>query len=80
MYTLKISLTFLNHPPISVSGEGTILKPDHRAAVFPILLKIMFGKMGSRIGHAKGKAGSKQRQGIVLRYLEVGRFCFYLRY
>ncbi|KAL5266183.1 hypothetical protein ACHWQZ_G003559 [Mnemiopsis leidyi] len=55
----------------SVSGEGTILKSDHRTVVFPVLLKIMFGKMGSRIGHAKGKAGSKQRQGIVLRYLEA---------
>ena len=43
--------------------------------MFPVLLRIMFGKMGSRIGHAKGKAGSKQRQGIVLRYLEVSS-CF----
>ncbi|XP_074082789.1 small subunit processome component 20 homolog [Macrotis lagotis] len=54
----------------SISEENTIVKTDHRADLFSVLLRILYGRMKNKTGSkTQGKSASGTRMSIVLRFL-----------
>ncbi|XP_062932413.1 small subunit processome component 20 homolog isoform X2 [Cynocephalus volans] len=54
----------------SISEDNTIVKTAHRADLFPILMRILYGRMKNKTGSkTQGKSASGTRTAIVLRFL-----------
>ncbi|XP_015982509.2 small subunit processome component 20 homolog isoform X1 [Rousettus aegyptiacus] len=54
----------------SLSEDNTIVKTAHRADLFPILMRILYGRMKNKTGSkTQGKSASGTRMSIVLRFL-----------
>ncbi|XP_043821455.1 small subunit processome component 20 homolog [Dromiciops gliroides] len=54
----------------SISEENTIVKIAHRADLFSVLLRILYGRMKNKTGSkTQGKSASGTRMSIVLRFL-----------
>ncbi|XP_059042634.1 small subunit processome component 20 homolog [Mustela lutreola] len=54
----------------SISEDNTVVKTAHRADLFPILMRILYGRMKNKTGSkTQGKAASSTRMSIVLRFL-----------
>ncbi|XP_074127468.1 small subunit processome component 20 homolog [Sminthopsis crassicaudata] len=54
----------------SISEENTIVKTAHRADLFSVLLRILYGRMKNKTGSkTQGKSASGTRMSIVLRFL-----------
>uniref|UniRef100_A0A250Y8E9 Small subunit processome component 20 n=1 Tax=Castor canadensis TaxID=51338 RepID=A0A250Y8E9_CASCN len=54
----------------SISEDNTVVKPAHRADLFPILMRILYGRMKNKTGSkTQGKSASGTRMAIVLRFL-----------
>ncbi|XP_037067814.1 small subunit processome component 20 homolog [Peromyscus leucopus] len=54
----------------SISEDSTIVKTAHRADLFPILMRILYGRMKNKTGSkTQGKSASGTRMAIVLRFL-----------
>ncbi|XP_052022007.1 small subunit processome component 20 homolog [Apodemus sylvaticus] len=54
----------------SISEDSTVVKAAHRADLFPILMRILFGRMKNKTGSkTQGKSASGTRMAIVLRFL-----------
>ncbi|XP_068951330.1 small subunit processome component 20 homolog [Petaurus breviceps papuanus] len=54
----------------SISEENTIVKKAHRADLFSVLLRILYGRMKNKTGSkTQGKSASGTRMSIVLRFL-----------
>uniref|UniRef100_A0A2K6GGT3 UTP20 small subunit processome component n=1 Tax=Propithecus coquereli TaxID=379532 RepID=A0A2K6GGT3_PROCO len=54
----------------SISEDNTIVKTDHRADLFPVLMRILYGRMKNKTGSkTQGKSASGTRMAIVLRFL-----------
>uniref|UniRef100_A0A8C9QSH5 UTP20 small subunit processome component n=1 Tax=Spermophilus dauricus TaxID=99837 RepID=A0A8C9QSH5_SPEDA len=54
----------------SISEENTVVKTAHRADLFPILMRILYGRMKNKTGSkTQGKSASGTRMAIVLRFL-----------
>ncbi|EHB06649.1 Small subunit processome component 20-like protein [Heterocephalus glaber] len=65
----------------SISEESAVVGTAHRAELFPILMRILYGRMKNKTGSkTQGKSASGMRAAIVLRFLagtepeEVGVF------
>ncbi|XP_035875363.1 small subunit processome component 20 homolog isoform X2 [Phyllostomus discolor] len=54
----------------SISEDNTVVKTAHRADLFPILMRILYGRMKNKTGSkTQGKSASGTRMAIVLRFL-----------
>uniref|UniRef100_G3TAG9 UTP20 small subunit processome component n=1 Tax=Loxodonta africana TaxID=9785 RepID=G3TAG9_LOXAF len=54
----------------SISEDNTIVKTAHRADLFPVLMRILYGRMKNKTGtKTQGKSASGTRMSIVLRFL-----------
>ncbi|XP_017372073.1 small subunit processome component 20 homolog [Cebus imitator] len=54
----------------SISEDNTVVKTVHRADLFPILMRILYGRMKNKTGSkTQGKSASGTRMAIVLRFL-----------
>uniref|UniRef100_A0A8C0NH46 UTP20 small subunit processome component n=1 Tax=Canis lupus familiaris TaxID=9615 RepID=A0A8C0NH46_CANLF len=54
----------------SISEDNTVVKTAHRAALFPVLMRILYGRMKNKTGSkTQGKSASGTRMSIVLRFL-----------
>uniref|UniRef100_A0A8B9WA81 UTP20 small subunit processome component n=1 Tax=Bos mutus grunniens TaxID=30521 RepID=A0A8B9WA81_BOSMU len=54
----------------SISEDNTVVKAAHRAELFPILMRILYGRMKNKTGSkTQGKSASGTRMSIVLRFL-----------
>ncbi|XP_006888591.1 PREDICTED: small subunit processome component 20 homolog [Elephantulus edwardii] len=54
----------------SISEENTVVKAEHRADLFPVLMRILYGRMKNKTGtKTQGKSASGTRMSIVLRFL-----------
>ncbi|KAM9672998.1 small subunit processome component 20 homolog isoform 2-T2 [Trichechus inunguis] len=54
----------------SISEDNTAVKTAHRADLFPILMRILYGRMKNKTGtKTQGKSASGTRMSIVLRFL-----------
>uniref|UniRef100_G1MDE1 UTP20 small subunit processome component n=1 Tax=Ailuropoda melanoleuca TaxID=9646 RepID=G1MDE1_AILME len=54
----------------SISEDNTVVKTAHRADLFPILMRILYGRMKNKTGSkTQGKSASGTRMSIVLRFL-----------
>nr|XP_021495750.1 small subunit processome component 20 homolog isoform X1 [Meriones unguiculatus] len=54
----------------NISEDNTIVKTAHRADLFPILMRILYGRMKNKTGNkTQGKSASGTRMAIVLRFL-----------
>uniref|UniRef100_A0A8C4MP86 UTP20 small subunit processome component n=1 Tax=Equus asinus asinus TaxID=83772 RepID=A0A8C4MP86_EQUAS len=54
----------------SISEDNTVVKTTHRADLFPILMRILYGRMKNKTGSkTQGKSASGTRMSIVLRFL-----------
>ncbi|TRY84423.1 hypothetical protein DNTS_032451, partial [Danionella cerebrum] len=65
----------------NISEEGAVVLSSHRPQLIPILMRILYGRMCSKIGSRfQGKTNSASRSSIVLRFLagcqpeEMGMF------
>ncbi|XP_077628408.1 small subunit processome component 20 homolog isoform X2 [Crocuta crocuta] len=54
----------------SISEDNAVVKTAHRADLFPILMRILYGRMKNKTGSkTQGKSASGTRMSIVLRFL-----------
>ncbi|KAG8539047.1 hypothetical protein GDO81_021552, partial [Engystomops pustulosus] len=54
----------------SISEETSVVKPEHRADLMPVLMRLLYGRMRSKTGSkTEGKAAAGTRMAIVLRFL-----------
>ncbi|XP_028346289.2 small subunit processome component 20 homolog isoform X2 [Physeter macrocephalus] len=54
----------------SISEDNTVVKAAHRADLFPILMRILYGRMKNKTGSkTQGKSASGTRMSIILRFL-----------
>ncbi|KAM5255099.1 small subunit processome component 20 homolog isoform 2-T2 [Hipposideros larvatus] len=54
----------------NISEDNTVVKTAHRADLFPILMRILYGRMKNKTGSkTQGKSASGTRMAIVLRFL-----------
>uniref|UniRef100_A0A8C5L0M4 UTP20 small subunit processome component n=1 Tax=Jaculus jaculus TaxID=51337 RepID=A0A8C5L0M4_JACJA len=54
----------------SIAEDNTIVKTAHRADLFPILMRLLYGRMKNKTGSkTQGKSASGTRMAIVLRFL-----------
>ncbi|KAF6340759.1 UTP20 small subunit processome component [Rhinolophus ferrumequinum] len=54
----------------NISEDNTVVKTAHRADLFPILMRILYGRMKNKTGSkTQGKSASGTRMSIVLRFL-----------
>ncbi|KAM6154071.1 small subunit processome component 20 homolog [Erethizon dorsatum] len=54
----------------SISEDNAVVKTAHRAELFPILMRILYGRMKNKTGSkTQGKSASGTRMAIVLRFL-----------
>ncbi|XP_008062889.1 small subunit processome component 20 homolog [Carlito syrichta] len=54
----------------NISEDNTVVKTTHRADLFPILMRILYGRMKNKTGSkTQGKSASGTRMTIVLRFL-----------
>ncbi|XP_040840145.1 small subunit processome component 20 homolog isoform X1 [Ochotona curzoniae] len=54
----------------NLAEDNTIVKTTHRADLFPILMRILYGRMKNKTGSkTQGKSASGTRMAIVLRFL-----------
>ncbi|XP_069847264.1 small subunit processome component 20 homolog [Dipodomys merriami] len=54
----------------SISEDNSVVKTAHRADLFPILMRILYGRMKNKTGNkTQGKSASGTRMAIVLRFL-----------
>ncbi|XP_028638934.1 small subunit processome component 20 homolog [Grammomys surdaster] len=54
----------------NISEDNTVVKAAHRADLFPILMRILYGRMKNKTGSkTQGKSASGTRMAIVLRFL-----------
>ncbi|XP_061192168.1 small subunit processome component 20 homolog [Saccostrea echinata] len=54
----------------SIDHENSVVSPEHRDQVLPILMRILYGKMHSKTGKdSAGKSHSQFRRSIVFRFL-----------
>ncbi|XP_016078659.1 PREDICTED: small subunit processome component 20 homolog isoform X2 [Miniopterus natalensis] len=54
----------------SISEDNAVVKTAHRADLFPILMRILYGRMKNKTGNkTQGKSASGTRMSIVLRFL-----------
>ncbi|XP_031318808.2 small subunit processome component 20 homolog [Camelus dromedarius] len=54
----------------SISEDNTVVKTAHRVDLFPILMRILYGRMKNKTGSkTQGKSASGTRMAIVLRFL-----------
>ncbi|XP_059968757.1 small subunit processome component 20 homolog [Mesoplodon densirostris] len=54
----------------SISEDNTVVKAAHRANLFPILMRILYGRMKNKTGSkTQGKSASGTRMSIILRFL-----------
>ncbi|XDV24664.1 hypothetical protein PO909_028779 [Leuciscus waleckii] len=65
----------------NISEEGTVVLSSHRPKLIPMLMRILYGKMCTKVGSKfQGKSGTASRSSIVLRFLaacqpeEMGMF------
>lgn len=65
----------------NISEEGAVVLSSHRPQLIPMLMRILYGRMCTRVGNRfQGKAGTASRSSIVLRFLagcqpeELGMF------
>ncbi|EDN98400.1 hypothetical protein SS1G_13258 [Sclerotinia sclerotiorum 1980 UF-70] len=61
---------FKDEITILLQGQ-TLVQPEHREALMPILLRLLYGRTISRKGAASGKQGMEARRLTVLRNLSV---------
>ncbi|CAG0890697.1 unnamed protein product, partial [Darwinula stevensoni] len=62
--TFRTQLTAFN-----VDRDAEIVRDEHRQSLFPILLRLLYGKMIQGGGKGKGKGGVKARRALILRFL-----------
>ncbi|XP_019587661.2 small subunit processome component 20 homolog [Rhinolophus sinicus] len=54
----------------NISEDNTVVETAHRADLFPILMRILYGRMKNKTGSkTQGKSASGTRMSIVLRFL-----------
>ncbi|XP_061062117.1 small subunit processome component 20 homolog isoform X1 [Eubalaena glacialis] len=54
----------------NISEDNTVVKAAHRADLFPILMRILYGRMKNKTGSkTQGKSASGTRMSIILRFL-----------
>ncbi|XP_039210035.1 small subunit processome component 20 homolog [Crotalus tigris] len=54
----------------SISEENSIVKPQHRPELIPVLMRILYGRMKNKTGSkTQGKSAAGTRMAIVLRFL-----------
>uniref|UniRef100_A0A8B9NWC6 UTP20 small subunit processome component n=1 Tax=Apteryx owenii TaxID=8824 RepID=A0A8B9NWC6_APTOW len=54
----------------SISEESTVVKMEHRPALIPVLMRILYGRMRNKTGSkTQGKSSAGTRMSIVLRFL-----------
>ncbi|XP_059881443.1 small subunit processome component 20 homolog isoform X1 [Delphinus delphis] len=54
----------------SISEDNTVVKAAHRADLFPVLMRILYGRMKNKTGSkTQGKSASGTRMSIILRFL-----------
>lgn len=54
----------------SISEDNTVVKAAHRVELFPVLMRILYGRMKNKTGSkTQGKSASGTRMSIVLRFL-----------
>ncbi|XP_062441952.1 small subunit processome component 20 homolog [Rhea pennata] len=54
----------------SISEENTVVKTEHRPALIPVLMRILYGRMRNKTGSkTQGKSSAGTRMSIVLRFL-----------
>ncbi|KAM0137315.1 hypothetical protein ACHAP3_004122 [Botrytis cinerea] len=61
---------FKDEITILLQGQ-TLVQPEHREALMPVLLRLLYGRTISRKGAASGKQGMEARRLTVLRNLSV---------
>jgi U3 small nucleolar RNA-associated protein 20 len=52
----------------NVDEETSIVMPEHRTELLPILIRILYGRMMSQLGGKSGKQVGTSRRGMVLRF------------
>ncbi|KAI7792184.1 putative small subunit processome component 20-like protein [Triplophysa rosa] len=65
----------------NIADEGAVVQTSHRPQLIPMLMRILYGRMRTRIGNKfQGKSAATSRSSIVLRFLagcqpeEMGMF------
>ncbi|KAK2893002.1 hypothetical protein Q8A67_012990 [Cirrhinus molitorella] len=65
----------------NITEEGAVVLPSHRPQIIPMLMRILYGRMRTKVGNKfQGKANTVSRSSIVLRFLagcqpeEIGMF------
>ncbi|TKC38178.1 hypothetical protein EI555_014739, partial [Monodon monoceros] len=54
----------------SISEDNAVVKAAHRADLFPVLMRILYGRMKNKTGSkTQGKSASGTRMSIILRFL-----------
>ncbi|NWI16571.1 UTP20 protein, partial [Crypturellus soui] len=54
----------------SISEENAVVKMEHRPALIPVLMRILYGRMRNKTGSkTQGKSAASVRMAIVLRFL-----------
>ena len=54
---------------LQVDVQDSIIEPDHRRVLMPIMLRLLYGKMVARSGSKSGKAGQTVKRKAVLQAL-----------
>lgn len=70
LLNLLDEIRFKDEIGILLQGD-TLIQPEHREAVMPVLLRILYGRSISRKGAASGKAGMEGRRLTILRSLSI---------
>lgn len=70
-YRLLADKTFRSELTLfSIDSATSVVRPEHRADVTAVLLRLLYGKMQTKAGHnSAGKQSIQQRQALILRYL-----------
>ncbi|XP_053097705.1 small subunit processome component 20 homolog [Pangasianodon hypophthalmus] len=54
----------------NISEEGTVVLDMHRPQLIPVLMRVLYGRMRTKVGNKfQGKAATASRSSIVLRFL-----------
>ena len=71
LYRLLDDKTFRSELTLfSIDSSSSLVRPEHRSGLTPILMRLLYGKMQNKAGHnAAGKQNIQQRQSLILRYL-----------
>jgi U3 small nucleolar RNA-associated protein 20 len=70
LHNLLDEARFKDEITLLLQGD-TLIQPQHRPELIPVLLRLLFGRTVSKKGAASGKQGMEARRLVVLRHLSV---------